>query len=66
MFDGAEAFDQSVDMWDVSQVYDMWDLFDEIRSFSQPLWPWSLDGGGNASTYSIYLLYHCHALSADI
>ena len=42
MFKEASSFNQPLDQWDVSNVYDMYSMFREASSFNQPLDNWNV------------------------
>ena len=42
MFEGAEAFNQPLEKWDVSHVTDMADMFKGASSFNQSLEKWDV------------------------
>jgi len=42
MFKNAESFDQPLNNWDVSNVTNMWSMFDGASFFNQPLNNWDV------------------------
>jgi surface protein len=49
MFDGEDAFNQSLDKWNVSKVTNMSSMFDGASSFNQPLNDWNVSKVTNMS-----------------
>ncbi len=39
---GASSFNQPLNKWNVSNVTDMWSMFNDARAFNQPLNNWNV------------------------
>ena len=44
---GASSFNQPLNKWNVSNVTDMWSMFNDARAFNQPLNNWNVSNVTN-------------------
>ena len=57
MFENAEAFNQPIGNWDVSNVTDMGSMFENTEAFNQPIGNWDVSSVTNMS--GMFYGAHC-------